>query len=80
MYSSFNKTANRDESDSNSYMDKTCTKSHDITIPDINMRTTKSHNNPLYRKASEYHIQTILNLKLKKKHLLANYTASHPQR
>jgi len=38
----FNITANREgESDSNPYMDKTCTKPHSIIIPDINVRTKK---------------------------------------
>jgi len=52
----FNKTANREgESDSNSYMDKTCTKPHSITIPNINVRT-KNHTIILYTEASECHI------------------------
>ena len=62
----------------NSYMDKTCTKPHSITIPDINVRT-QNHTIFLYREASDCHIQTTESLKLKK-YLLPNYTASHPER
>jgi hypothetical protein len=46
----FNITANREVgSDNNPYMDKTCTKPQSITIPDTNVRTEKSLNNPLQR-------------------------------